>query len=92
MLYLVRQTEETRMTKVVLESGTLSKLAGIRETAILCDESGRAIGFFEPLEPPRGKGEEGVEPPFSEEQIEQFRRQRTGRSLGQILADLEKLA
>jgi len=52
MLYLVRQTEETRMTKVVLESGTLSKLAGIRETAILCDESGRAIGFFAPR-PPR---------------------------------------
>lgn len=79
------------MTKVVLGSDALSKLSGIRQPAVLCDESGRAIGYFEPLDPPRGKGEDGTESPFSEEQIEQFRQQRSGRALAEILADLEKL-
>jgi len=80
------------MTKVVLDTGVLSRLAGIRETALLCDESGRVIGYFEPLEPPRGKGEDGTESPFSEEEIERFRQQRSGRSIQQVLAALEKLA
>jgi hypothetical protein len=70
----------------------LSKLAGIHEPAVLCDESDRAIGYFEPLDPPTGKGEDGTEPPFSDAEIERFRQQRSGRSLNDILADLEKLA
>ena len=79
------------MTKVVLDTGFLSKLAGIRETALLCDESGRVIGYFEPLEPPTGKGEDGAESPFSDDEIERFRKQRSGRSLQDILAALERL-
>ena len=80
------------MTKVVLDTGFLSKLAGIRETALLCDGSGRAIGYFEPLEPPTGKGGDGGESPFSDEEIERFRQQRSGRSLEDVLAALERLA
>jgi hypothetical protein len=74
------------MTKVVLDTGFVSKLAGIRETALLCDQSGRVIGYFEPLEPPTGKGEDGTESPFSDEEIERFRKQRSGRPLHDILA------
>ena len=80
------------MTKVVLDTGFLSKLAGIRETALLCDESGRVIGYFEPLEPATGKGEDGTESPFSDEEIQRFRQQRSGRSLQDVLAALERLA
>ena len=80
---------ETEMTKVVLDTGVLSKLAGIRETALLCDQSGRVIGYFEPLEPPTGKGADGTESPFSDEEIQRFREQRSGRSLQEILAALE---
>ena len=80
------------MTKVVLDTGVLSRLAGVRETALLCDESGRVIGYFEPLEPPTGKGEDGTESPFSDEQIERFRQQRSGRSIQHVLAALERLA
>jgi len=79
------------MTKVVLDVGSLSILAGIRETALLCDESGRVIGYFEPLEPPTGKGADGTQSPFSEEEIERFREQRSGRSLQDVLAALERL-
>jgi hypothetical protein len=83
---------EIGMTKVVLDTGLLSKLAGIRETVLLCDESGRPTGYFEPLEPPTGKGEDGTESPFSDEEIERFRKQRSGRSLQDVLAALERLA
>jgi hypothetical protein len=80
------------MTKVVLDTGFLSKLAGIRETALLCDHTGRVIGYFEPLEPPTGKGADGTESPFSDEQVQRFRQQRSGRSLQEILAVLERAA
>ena len=80
------------MTTVVLDSGALSKLAGVHQPAFVCDESGRAIGYFEPLEPPTGRGPNGAEPPFSDEQIEQFCQQRRGRSLTDILADLARLS
>ena len=80
------------MTEVVLDIGSLSRLAGIRETAALCDEAGRVIGFFEPLEPPTGRGADGSESPFSDEEIERFRQQRSGRSLQEILATLEGMA
>lgn len=80
------------MTKVVLEIGFLSKLAGIHETAVLCDDSGRVVGYFEPLEPPTGEGEDGTKSPFSDEEIERFRQQRSGRPIQEIVAALEKLA
>jgi hypothetical protein len=83
---------ETAMTKVVLDIGSLSRLAGIRETAALCDSAGRVIGFFEPLEPPTGRGTEGSESPFSDEEIARFRQQRSGLSLQEILATLDKTA
>lgn len=80
------------MTKLMLEPALLSKLAGIHETAILCDQSGRAIGYFEPLEPPTGTGEDGTGSPFSDEEIERFRQQRSGRPLREVLAELEGFA
>jgi hypothetical protein len=90
--HVIPQTEETPMTKIVLDSSALAKLAGIRESAVLCDEAGRAIGYFQPLAPPVGKGRDGTDPPFSEHQIRQFRQQRSGRPLGDVLADLKELA
>lgn len=80
------------MTTVVLDSGALSKLAEVHQAALVCDESGRAVGYFEPLHPPTGKGPDGAEPPFSEEQIEQFLQQRRGRALTDVLADLAQLS
>ncbi len=80
------------MTKVVLDGEALARLAGIRETAVVCDAAGRAVGYFQPLTPPTGKGKDGTEPPFSEEAIERFRQQRRGRPLAEVLADLERLA
>lgn len=79
------------MTKVFSDSGVLAKLAGMHEPVILCDESGRPVGFFQPLDPPTGKGDDGREPPFSEEEVERFRQQRSGRPLNEILANLERL-
>jgi hypothetical protein len=79
------------MTKVVLDSGFLSKLAAIHQPSLLCDESGRVIGCFEPLDPPTGRGEDGAESPFSDDQIERFRQQRSGRPLQDILASLDTL-
>jgi len=79
------------MTKVTVDSETLAKLYGLSDVLELCDESGQTLGFFRPV---------GAEPgirladrsPFSAEQIEVFRQQRTGRPLAEILSDLEKRA
>ena len=80
------------MTRVVIDTGFFSKLADIRETALLCDASGRAIGYFEPLEPPTGKGEDGTESPFTDEDIERFRQQRSGSPLRDVVKAMERLA
>jgi len=69
------------ITKVVLDTSLLSKLPAIRETALLCDQSGRVIGCFESLAPPTGKGEDGTKSPFSDEELQRFRQQRSARPL-----------
>lgn len=51
------------------------------------DPTGRTIGKFVPDWP--GKLPPGVKSPFTEEQLAELRKQRTGRPLADILRDLE---
>ena len=73
------------MTRLVLDSGTVARWH-LTETTEVCDESGRTLGYFHPAQP----GKDGMAgSPFSLEELERFREQRTGRPLGDILRDLE---
>jgi len=77
------------MSRIVIDAAMLSKLANIKETVELCDESGRAIGRFTPTfrSPPSA-----LEPQISEEELRRREREGGGRKLAEIMADLEKRA
>jgi hypothetical protein len=77
------------MTRIVVDTDLLTRLHGLSERLEFVDASGRSLGVFEPspsVQP--GQGVDGS--PFTREQLEVFRKQRTGRPLADILKDLEQ--
>jgi hypothetical protein len=80
------------MIKVVIDQATLAKLHDLREHIEVCDEAGITLGYFQPA-PSRDRSlYEGVEPPISEEELQLRERELGGRTLAEILDDLEKMA
>jgi hypothetical protein len=80
------------MKTVVLDSGLRAKLFDLTHSLELRDETGRVLGYFAPVVSKEPNPDEGLEIPFSEEEIREFMQQTGGRPLADILADLEKLA
>jgi hypothetical protein len=78
------------MTQVILDPATLTKLRQVQEVAKLCDETGSVVGYFHPVIDTTEY--EGIEPPMSEEEIARRLQEPGGRTLAEILADLEKRA
>lgn len=78
------------MERVTVDLVTRTKLANARQKVELCDDSGRVFGHFLPLE--NHSRDTGREPRISDEEIERRLRLGGGRSLAEILADLEKKA
>lgn len=78
------------MTKVILDQAALDKLRQVQAVAKVCDETGGVVGYFHPVIDPTEY--EGLEPPMSEEEIARRLQEPGGRSLAEILADLEKQA
>jgi hypothetical protein len=78
------------MTKVIVDPITRTKLAGARQKVELCDDSGLVFGHFLPLE--YHSADAGREPRISDEEIERRLHCGGGRSLAEIMADLEKKA
>ena len=74
------------MPHVTLEKSALAKLAHLTELVEVRDESGRVVGYFEPVA--NGKQEAYYEPPITREEIERRIQEPGGRSLAEILADL----
>jgi hypothetical protein len=70
------------MNRIIVDSVTKAKLASVREKSELCDDSGYILGHFIPLDP--------REPRITPEEIDRRQRAGGGRSLAEILADLEK--
>lgn len=74
------------MSVTITDQSLLAQLSGA-ENVQLQDPSGRIIGTFFPEGfcklPP------GVKSPFSDEELVELRKQRTGRPLADILRDLE---
>jgi len=71
------------MTRITIDKKTRAKLNGLHDHAVLCDDTGRTIGYFLPSGLLRDVS------PYSEEEIERRRQKRSGRSLDEILRDLE---
>ena len=78
------------MKKVVLDAGLRGKLFNLTHSLELCDETGRVLGYFAPIASKEANPYEGLEIPFSEEEIREFMKETGGRPLADILADLEK--
>jgi hypothetical protein len=78
------------MTQITLDDSTVAKLRGLNDLVELRDEAGHILGHFHPLLVPRDADGKIISP-ISDEEMEQLRNERTGRSLNEILADLQKL-
>ncbi|MCH8047260.1 MAG: hypothetical protein IID44_26460 [Planctomycetes bacterium] len=74
------------MMKLSVDAEFQAKLTQAGGPLEICDQSGHTIGFFQPVPPP---GQLKKMSPFSDDQIEQFQQQRTGRPLPEIWNDLE---
>ena len=74
------------MTQLILDPAVLDKLASVQGTVQLCYPDGRVVGNFVPArtEPARWQ-----RPPVSDEELAE-RKRESGRTLAEILADLEK--
>ena len=72
------------MQEVVLDEPTRSKLHDLSEVLELRDESGRLLGHFLPASDPKRATPNGRDCPYTDEEIEQLRRQSGGRPLAKI--------
>ena len=72
------------MSVIVLNAEMVSQFEQAAKFAELRDGTGRIVGFFQPAT--------GLQmtPPFSREEIEEQRKQTTGRPLEDILKELPK--
>jgi hypothetical protein len=78
------------MTQVVLDDATLEKLAQVTTTVDLCDRKGRVFGQFTPSAKPSRYV--GREPDITKEELQRREREGGGRTLAEIMRDLEKRA
>jgi len=76
------------MTRVTIDPITRAKLSNLDSYLELCDETGNVIGYFTPLEDRALY--KGVDSPESDEELDRRSREESGRSLDDILRDLEK--
>ena len=72
------------MTQLILDAAALAILPTLTESVKILDVSGKMLGHFYPSQL-RGASRS----PFSREELEQRRLQRTGRPLAEILRALE---
>jgi hypothetical protein len=78
------------MNRIVLDAGTVGELDQQQQVAALCDAKGRVVGYFSPALDPADY--QGVDSPASEEELDRRSREGGGRTLSEIMADLETRA
>jgi len=77
------------MVKRILDSALLGQLAPSNCTLEICDPSGHTVGYFHPA-PGRPQERPSARSPFSDEELQRRRQQRSGRPLSEILERLER--
>lgn len=78
------------MNEVIVDAALRARLNNLDDLLQLRDESGRILGYFHPLVESAASGEGAIRSPISDEEIARRRSQRTGRTLAEILADLNR--
>jgi hypothetical protein len=78
------------MNRVIVDPLTQAQLVNAQQKLELCDDSGRILGHFIPVEDRSSRMRR--EPQISDEEIERRVCQGGGRPLAEILTDLEKKA
>jgi hypothetical protein len=78
------------MTQVVVDPALRAKLNGFADKVELVGESGETLGYCVPAAEYNRLLYASVKIPFTDEEIERRMQEKGGRSLGEILADLEK--
>lgn len=72
------------MTRIVADASLKARMESLTEIVEVCDESGRSLGFLHP--PLAASGP--IQSPFSDADIRERLKDRTGRPLADILRDL----
>jgi hypothetical protein len=78
------------MTEVTVDAALRARLNNLDDLLQFRDESGRVPGYFHPLVEFTSSEAGAIRSPISDEEIARRRAQRTGRSLAEILADLNR--
>lgn len=76
------------MSELVIDSTTLDKLRQFNERVEIRDESGELIGYFTPRVDPSLY--ESLEIPVAAEELRRRAQKGGGRTLNEILSDLER--
>jgi hypothetical protein len=86
-----RNTGGLTMTKLIVDAATRARLNNLDGPLEMCDESGKTLGYFQPLNNLAGQPGPVPRSPFSDEELQKRRQQRTGRSLSEVLERLNQL-
>jgi hypothetical protein len=78
------------MAKIVVHDATAAVLRWVKEPVELVDEEGCRLGTFAPVDDKSLYRD--VEIPFTEEELRRFENEAGGRTLAEILVDLERRA
>lgn len=76
------------MNQITVGPGIVEQLGTVTSQALVCDEQGRALGFFAPLARATPLDELNLESPLSVEATKSLRKDRTGKPLAEILERL----
>jgi hypothetical protein len=76
------------MSRITLDSNVADQLRKLKGPVELLDSVGNALGTFMPVDDKERLSE--VRIPFTLEELRQFENEPGGRTLNEILADLEK--
>jgi hypothetical protein len=79
------------MTTVTLDAAAIARFQGVADYAAIRDEAGRVVGYFCPTRQVPRDADGKVISPISDEELRRRSNEPGGRSLKEILADLEKL-
>lgn len=72
------------MVKIIADTALLVQLKNLEAPLEFCDASGRILGYYQPATTAMPRS------PFSIEELERRRQQRTGKPLSEILKRLER--
>jgi hypothetical protein len=78
------------MNRVMLDRDLRSKLSNLEAEFEFCDEAGRTVGFFLPAEQHERLLYAWARSQVNDEEIQSARAEMGGRTLQEILADLER--